>query len=146
VTGVCSARNVELVRSLGADHVVDYHQASFTEGDEKYDVVFDCVGNQRFAECRRVLTERGVVVSVTTSVSGALRGAAGNLCRAQRDAQVFVAIPSAEHLAWIAERVAEGRYRAVLDRRFPLAEVRAAHEYSETGRARGKITLEMPPD
>src|SRR5690606_26837631 len=102
----------------------------------------DCVGNQRFAECRRVLTERGVFVSVTTSVSGALRGAAGNLFRAQRDAQVFVAIPSAENLAWIAERVAEGRYRPVLDRRFPLAEVRAAHEYSETGRARGKITLE----
>src|SRR5690606_41337965 len=67
----------------------------------------DCVGNQRFAECRRVLTERGVFVSVTTSVSGALRGAAGNLFRAQRDAQVFVAIPSArseEHTSELQSR------------------------------------------
>jgi NADPH:quinone reductase-like Zn-dependent oxidoreductase len=144
VTGVCSARNTDLVRSLGADHVVDYHEADFAEGDERYDVVFDCVGNKTFAACRRVLTERGVFVSVVTSPARLVAGAAVNLFRKQRDTQVLVAIPSASNLAWISARVAEGRYRAVLDRRFPLAEVRAAHEYSETGRARGKITLEMP--
>jgi NADPH:quinone reductase-like Zn-dependent oxidoreductase len=144
VTGVCSARNVDLVRSLGADHVIDYGEASFEKGDVSYDVIYDCVGNKTFAECQRVLTERGVFVTVTTNAVRVLTGAAQNLFRKKRDTQVFIAIPSASNLAWIAERVAEGRYRPVLDRRFPLAEVRAAHEYSETGRARGKITLEMP--
>lgn len=144
VTGTCSARNLELVRSLGADHALDYRAADFAAGDETYDVIFDCVGNKSFAECERVLRKGGVFVTVMTRAGRLLTAPARNLFRTKRDAQVFVAIPSAENLAWIADRVAEGRYRAVLDRRFPLEEVRAAHEYSETGRARGKITLEMP--
>jgi NADPH:quinone reductase-like Zn-dependent oxidoreductase len=145
VTAVCSARNADLVQSVGADHVIDYREVNFVERDETYDVIFDCVGNKSFAECRGVLREGGVFVSVVTSAARAVTGAVGNLFRNKRDTQVFVAIPSAANLAWIAERVAEGRYRPVLDRRFPLAEARAALEYSETGRARGKITLEMPP-
>lgn len=146
VTGVCSGKNAELVRSLGADHVVDYREEDFERRGEAYDVIFDCVGNKSFDGCRAALTSRGVFVTVMTSAGRLFLGSAKNLFRSQRDAQVFVAIPSAANLGWIAERVEEGRYRAVLDRRFPLAEVRAAHEYSESGRARGKITLEMPAE
>lgn len=145
VTGVCSARNVELVRGLGADHVVDYGQEDFTQGEVRYDVVFDCVGNLSFAQCRRVLTPRGVFVSVTTNAAGFVTGRVCNLFRSQRDAQILVALPSAPDLQWIAQQVDAGRYRPVIDRSFALSEIRAAHEYSGTGRARGKLVIEMPP-
>ena len=144
VTGVCSARNVELVRGLGADHVVDYGEEDFTHGSETYDVVFDCVGNLTFAHCARVLAQRGVFVSVTTNAAKFVTGRVCNLFRRQRDTQILVALPSAADLAWVAQQVDAGRYRPVIDRSFTLAEIRAAHEYSETGRARGKLVIEMP--
>lgn len=144
VTGVCSARNTELVRGLGADHVIDYEQGDFTAGDATYDVVFDCVGNRTLSECKGVLAPRGVFVSVTTNALKLLTGGLLNLFRGQRDTQILVAIPRASDLAWVNEQVAAGRYRPVMDRRFALADIRAAHEYSQTGRARGKITIEMP--
>lgn len=144
VTGVCSVRNVDLVRELGADAVIDYGEHDFARGDAQYDVILDCVGNKTFRECERVLAPRGVFVSIATNVGRVIAGTVANLFRRRRDTQLFVAIPSASDLAFIGEQVAAERYRPVLDRRFPLAEVRAAHQYSQTGRARGKITLEMP--
>ncbi|MBK7156834.1 MAG: NAD(P)-dependent alcohol dehydrogenase [Sandaracinaceae bacterium] len=144
VTGVCSARNKDLVRSLGADHVIDYEQGDFTASGGTYDVVYDCVGDRTLAECKGVLAPRGVFVSVTTDALKLVTGPVCNLFRRQRDTQILVAMPSASDLLWIAEQVAAGRYRPVMDRRFALADIRAAHEYSQTGRARGKITIEMP--
>ncbi len=144
VTGVCSTRNVDLVRGLGADEVIDYGRDDFAKGDVVYDVIVDCVGNKTFAECERVLSPRGVFVSIVTTAARVIAGTAANLFRRRRDTQVLVALPSSENLAWIGELVKAGRYRPVLDRRFPLADVRAAHEYSQTGHARGKITIEMP--
>lgn len=144
VTGVCSARNVDLVRGLGADDVIDYGARDFTEGPAEYDVVLDCVGTETLRRCERVLAPRGTFVSLATNAARVITGTVANLFRSRRDTQVFVALPSARNLAWIGEQVAAGRYRAVLDRRFPLAEIRAAHEYSQTGHARGKITIEMP--
>lgn len=144
VTGVCSARNLDFVRSLGAERVIDYGVTSFTDGPEAYDVIFDCVGNLTFESCRRALAPRGVFVSVVTDGKKLLTASIPNLFRGQRDAQVFVALPSGKRLAWIASLAEGGRYRAVVDRGFSLDEVRAAHEYSESRRARGKILLEMP--
>ncbi len=146
VTGVCSARNTALVRSLGADHVIDYEQGDFTTSNARYDVVFDCVGDRTLGGCKGVLAPRGVFVSVTTNAIKLVTGSLCNLFRRQRDTQILVAIPRATDLAWIAEQVAEGRYRPVMDRRFALADIRAAHAYSQTGRARGKITIEMPSE
>ena len=144
VTGVCSARNTELVRGLGADHVIDYEQGDFAAADATYDVVFDCVGNRTLSDCKGVLAPRGAFVSVTTNALKLLTGGLLNFFRGQRDTQILVAIPRATDLEWINEQVAAGRYRPVMDRRFALADIRAAHEYSQTGRARGKITIEMP--
>ena len=144
VTGVCSTRNVELVRGLGVDHVVNYDEGDFAAAGVTYDVIFDCVGNRSLADSKAALTPKGVFVSVTTSAGKLVTSTACNLFRAQRETQIVVAIPSQKDLDWVAEQVAAGRYRPVLDRSFPLAEIRAAHEYSETGRARGKITIEMP--
>ncbi|MCA9576960.1 MAG: NAD(P)-dependent alcohol dehydrogenase [Polyangiales bacterium] len=144
VTGVCSARNTERVRALGADAVVDYHEVDFAAGDTRYDVVFDCVGNRSFADSRAALTSRGVFASVTTAPGRFVLSRVSNLFRRQRATQILVALPRARDLAYVAEQVEEGRYRPVLDRRFSLEDIRAAHEYSESGRARGKITIEMP--
>lgn len=144
VTGVCSARNLELVRGLGVDHVLNYEEGDFAASGATYDVIFDCVGNRSLADSKAALAPSGVFVSVTTNAGKLVSSTVCNLFRAQRETQILVAIPSAKDLEWIAEQVAAGTYRPVLDRSFPLAEIRAAHEYSETGRARGKITIAMP--
>lgn len=143
VTGVSSARNLDLVHGLGADRVIDYGACDFESEDTTYDVVLDCVGNKTFRGCERVLAPHGAFVSIATDVVRIVTGSVANLFRRRRDTQVLVAIPSGTNLAWIGEQVAAGRYRAVLDRRFPLSQVREAHVYSQTGRARGKITLAM---
>lgn len=144
VTGVCSSRNLELVRGLGVDHVLNYEEGDFVASGATYDVVFDCVGNRSLADSKAALAPKGVFVSVTTNAGKLVSSTVCNLFRSQRETQILVAIPSQKDLDWIAEQVAAGTYRPVLDRSFPLAEIRAAHEYSETGRARGKITIEMP--
>ncbi len=144
VIGVCSGRNTELVRELGADQVVDYQRVDFTQASAAYDVVFDCVGNKSLADCRGALRERGAFVSVKTDPLKLVSTRVCNLFRRQRETQILVALPRAADLAYIAEQVSAGRYRPVLDRSFALADIRQAHEYSETGRARGKITIEMP--
>jgi NADPH:quinone reductase-like Zn-dependent oxidoreductase len=144
VTGVCSARNAALVRGLGADHVVDYGQEDFRQGDVTYDVVFDCVGNTTLAECAAVLSPRGAFASVKTDPLKLLSSRVCNLFRGQRDTQILVALPRASDLTWISGQVASGAYRPVIDRSFPLADIQQAHTHSESGRARGKLTIEMP--
>ena len=135
---------VALVRGLGVDHVVNYDEGDFAAAGVTYDVIFDCVGNRSLADSKAALAKKGVFVSVTTNAGKLVTNGVCNLFRAQRETQIIVAIPSAKDLDWVAEQVAAGHYRPVLDRTFPLAEIRATHEYSETGRARGKITIEMP--
>ena len=144
VTAVCSARNEELVRSIGADAVINYHEEDFTQGKQTYDVVYDCVGTSSYKACKDVLEPRGVFVSVQTKPLKLITSAVHNRFRGKRDTQMILAIPSAKNLAWINEQVAAGYYRPVLDRRFSLEAIKDAHEYSQTGRARGKITIEMP--
>jgi NADPH:quinone reductase-like Zn-dependent oxidoreductase len=149
VTGVSSTRNVELVRSLGADHVIDYTSEDYIAGGKKYDLILDNVGNNSPWKNRSVLTADGTLVMVG-GPGGDWIGPLGNPLAAlalspfvDQEFVVFMAQLNQQDLALLAELAQSGAVTPVIDRRFPLAEVPAAISYSEEGRARGKIVIDV---
>jgi len=148
VTGVCSTRNVEMVRSIGADQVVDYTQDDFTKSARRYDVVLDCVGNHSFSECRRVMNPGGVFVGAggTTDnwmigpLTGALKALVLSWFVSQRQVLVL-AKPSKEDLTFMGQLMAIGKVTPVIDKRYSLSEVPEAVRYLEAGHARGKVVI-----
>ena len=125
VTGVCSTANLELVRSLGADRVIDYTQQDFTEGDETYDVVFDAVDKLSSARAKRPLKETGVYLNVNKD-----SGSGGG---------------SPEDLVFLKELIETGKVRTVIDRRYPLEEIVEAHMYVEKGHKKGHVVVTVAP-
>ena len=150
VTGVCSARNTELVQSLGADHVIDYTKDDFTKGDQRYDVVIDNVANHSLSESRRVLTPNGIYVMVGGG-SANEQGFVGALGKALNAAiysrfikqkmGMMMAQPSTKDLTLLAEMVESGKLKPVIDRTYKLSELPAAIAYLEEGHARGKVVI-----
>jgi len=150
VTGVCSTRNVDLVRSLGADHVVDYTQEDFTRGDRRYDLLLDIAGTRSFAACRRVLTPGAKVVVIGAPKDPPMLGplrhiAAMRLASVRSGHQVifFVAKPNRADLGTLGDLIESGKIRPVIDRRYGLDEVTDAFRYLAEGHARGKIVLTL---
>lgn len=145
VTGVCSTRNVEMVRSLGADHIVDYTQADFTRHGKRYDLVFDAVGNCSVADYKRVLTPSGnaVVVGFTTMLRMLGVMLFGMLTTRTSDRKIgpMLAKPTQDDLNSLREMVEAGTITPVIDRHYPLIEAAEAIRYLETGRARGKVVV-----
>ncbi len=148
VTGVCSSRNVDLVRSLGADRVIDYTRQDFTQGWERYDVIFDSAGGHSFFECRRVLNPKGIHIAVggprNQSMIGALAGALATLAFSWFVSQKFVLVlarSSHEDLTTLAELMSSGKVTPVIDRSYRLSEAREAVRYLEEGHARGKVVI-----
>jgi NADPH:quinone reductase-like Zn-dependent oxidoreductase len=150
VTGVCSTRNVELVRSLGADHVIDYTRADFTQGDVRYDVILDNVGNHSYFALANVTQPDGVIVTVGgTNKTGWL----GPLTRIAWRAVVrhfidpampfYIAKGNQPDLEYLAGLAREGKLRTAIDRRYPLEETRQALEYIGSQRARGKVIVTL---
>lgn len=140
VTGVCSHRNVDLVKALGADSVINYEETDFTEENTEYDVVYDAVGNRSFRSVRKVLPGSGRYVTTDISTSRLLEISGSRLWPGP-SANVVVVQPSGDDLREIAELLAEESLRPVVDRTYPLDEAAEAHEYSESHRASGKIVL-----
>jgi len=154
VTGVCSTRNVELVRSLGADHVIDYTQQDFTQGGTQYDVVMDNVVNRGILEVRRVLTPTGKLILIggggidASPWYGAFKAPIKALVVSwfvDQDMEMFISHYSGEDLTAIAGLMETGTVIPVLDRTYPLAEIADAMRYLEAGRARGKVVVTMEP-
>ena len=150
VTGVSSTRNLELVRSLGADSVIDYTQADYTTADVKYDMILDNVGNHGFLANRRALAAAGkyVLIGGGGPDDGRWIGPMINPVKAmllspfiKQDMQVLFANLSRDDLAELARLMAVGQVTPVIDRRYSLAEVPEAIRYLETGRARGKVII-----
>ena len=149
VTAVTRTENVDMVRSIGADEMIDYQKEDFAERGRKYDTLFDIGGNRRLIECRRVLTPQGTLVVVG--------GPAGRwLAPMTRILQALVLSPlvsqrlvpclsknSAADLALLKELAEDGRIRPVIDRRYPLREAAAALAYVATGQARGKVIIDI---
>ncbi len=148
VTGVCSTRNLDLVRSIGADRVIDYTQEDFTEGGQRYDLIFDAVGNHSLSSGRRVLGPRGVWVMAgapsNAGVIDVLTGLVGALVLSQIQSQKmlpFLARANREDMAIIGDLIATGKVTPVIDRRYRLSEAAEALRYSEEGHARGKVVI-----
>jgi NADPH:quinone reductase-like Zn-dependent oxidoreductase len=148
VTGVSSTRNLELVRSLGADHVVDYTREDVTRGPRRYDLVIQLAGTASPAALRRVLTPRGTLLLSSGESESRWFGPFGRMIRAvalspfvgQRLAP-FEAKPSSDDLQVLTELIESGRLAPVIDRTYPLRDTPEAIRYLETGRARGKVVL-----
>lgn len=155
VTGVCSTRNVELVHSLGADRIIDYRKVNYTEQDEKYDVIVDNVSNHGFLANRRALTPSGKYVQIGGGgpEEGKWIGALITLIKApllspfiSQEMGFFLAEGNAKDLSEIGGLIGSGRVRPVIDRHYALREVPEAIRYLETGRARGKVIITLPPE
>ncbi len=146
VTGVCTT-NLELVRSLGADHVIDYEKEDFTRSGERYDVVFDAVCNRSLADCRRVLAPEGTLVLVGAGEGRWIRPVAralGAILRsrfARQKLVPFIAQRSADDLDLLRELIEAGKVTPVVDRQYPLQEVPEAIRYLEEGHAQGKVVI-----
>jgi len=150
VTGVCSIRNVDLVRSIGADHVIDYTRDDFTRTGRHYDVVLDLVGNRSLSELRRALTPTGTLILSGGGVSkgGSLIGPIGLIIRAQALSRfvrhrlvIFTATPSKDNLATLRELAESGKITPIIDRTYPLAAAPDAIRYLEAEHARAKVVI-----
>lgn len=152
VTGVCGTRNMDMVRSLGAERVIDYTQQDFTQSGQPYDLILDCVGNHSLSEYRRVLNPNGICV-----IAGAPRNAAGFFLVRTLTTPVlswfvsqkfvmFIAKINKEDLTIMGELMAAGKVTPVIDKRYSLSEVPEAIRYLEEGHARGKVVITLGYD
>ena len=142
VTGVCSSRNGELVRSIGADHVVDYTQEDFTQSGRRYDLILDNVGNRSFADCGRALTPQGRLLPNTGHAGlGYVVKAFIRSLFMRRQGRPFVSIPNNEDLVVLKELIEAGKVTPVIDRTYPLRETSEAFRYLDKGHARGKVVI-----
>ena len=148
VTGVCSTQKVEMVRSIGADHVIDYTQEDFAEGDQRYDVILDIGGNSSLSRLRRALAQRGTLVIVGGEGGGRWLGGTDRQLRAMMLSPVvgqklgtFVNKENHEDLLVLKELIESGKVTPVIDRTYPLARVPEAIRYLEEGHAQGKVVI-----
>ena len=141
VTGVCSTRNLELVRSIGADHVIDYTREDFTKKDRRYDLIFDTVGNLSISGCKRVLSPNGICSVAGFTTMSHLFGVM--LFGGAKVGMMETAISNKKDLLFLKELLDVGKIVPVIDRQYPLSETAEAIRYLETGRARGKVVIKV---
>ena len=149
VTGVCSTRNMEMVRSIGADHVIDYNKQDFTGTEKRYDVVFDLVGSPSLSACRSALNPGGILV-MSAGGDGRWIGPIGRILKAivtgpfvKNKMKPFVASPNTADLDELRDLIEAGKLSPVIDRRFTLPEVPEAMRLQGEGHARGKKIIVM---
>jgi NADPH:quinone reductase-like Zn-dependent oxidoreductase len=142
VTAVCDTKNVELVRSLGADHVVDYLQEDFTKNGKTYDVIFDAVGKHSFRRCRRSLKPGGLFIETDLGFMWHVPLVVlATRWLGDKKAVLGMAKYTKEDVLFLKELIEAGKYRAVIDRRYPLEDVVEATRYVETGQKTGNVVL-----
>jgi NADPH:quinone reductase-like Zn-dependent oxidoreductase len=148
VTGVCSTRNEELVRSLGADQVIDYTQQDFTQSGRKYDLIFQLAGTSSPSHCRRALTAKGTLVLSSGESSGRWLGPVDRIIKAKvlspfvsQKLGSFLAKSNQADLQFLKELIEAGKVKPVIDRTYPLSETPEAIRYLEEGHARGKVVI-----
>lgn len=148
VTGVCSTRNVDLVRSIGADHVIDYTRDDFTRSAQRYDLLFDCVGNRPLSACRRVMTPKATFVAVGVRPGGRWVGPLPYLVTllvsswfVSQKVVFFVASIRSDDLVVLRELIEANKATPTIDRRYTLSEAPEAIRYLKEGHARGKVVI-----
>jgi 2-desacetyl-2-hydroxyethyl bacteriochlorophyllide A dehydrogenase len=142
VTGVCSSKNLDFVKSLGADSLIDYTQQDFTKISEQYDIVFDAVGKQTFDNCKKVLKSNGIYVTTLPNLQNMISIGLTSLFGSQK-AKFILAQPNTADLLYLNELIEAGKLRVVIDCTYPLQELAAAHIYSQSERAKGKIVIRI---
>ena len=152
VTGVCSTRNLELVRSLGADHVIDYTKENFAKSEQRYDVILDNVPNHSLSECRRILTPKGkyVMIGGGGPNEGRWIGPFGRVIHTlllspfiSQQMGMMLADANQKDLTVLADMMQSGKVKPVIDRTYKLSEVPQAIRYLEQGHARGKVIISV---
>ncbi len=147
VTGVCSAGNVEMVRSIGADHVIDYTREDFTKGGPRYDVILDNVASHSLSKTRRALKPDGVLLPSSGHAGmGWLIAAALSAFFVRQQGSPFVAATTDKDLVALGELIDTGRATPVIDRTYPLSDTADAFRYLDEGHAWGKVVIAMAPD
>jgi NADPH:quinone reductase-like Zn-dependent oxidoreductase len=148
VTGVCSTKNVEMVRSIGADRTIDYTQEDFTKGGQRFDLIFDCVGNHSLTACRRVLNPKGIYIAVggpsgRWMIGVMVRAIIAPVLSLFVGQKLIMALMrrSKEDLIIMRELMKNGKVTPVIDRSYRLSEVPEAIRYLEKGHARGKVAI-----
>jgi NADPH:quinone reductase-like Zn-dependent oxidoreductase len=151
VTAVCSSRNVEQARSMGADHVIDYTKEDFTQGEQRYDIIFDNVGNHSIAERRRVLTPNGICVLAGMGSAGKHEGQFPRIAGSLKASIVspfipqkfkgFIAKTLQADLIALRDLMQQGKLTPVIDRQYPMSETAEALRYLEEGHARAKVVI-----
>ena len=139
VTGVCSTRNVALLKSLGADTVIDYTQEDFTKTGETYDIIFDAAGKTTFSQCKSSLKNKGYYLH-TVMVGAEMKGLWYSMTT---DKHVIggTAVPHAEALVFLKELSETGRLKPVIDRCYPLEQIVEAHRYVDQGHKKGNVVI-----
>jgi NADPH:quinone reductase-like Zn-dependent oxidoreductase len=152
VTAVCSTRNTELVRSIGADHVVDYSREDFTRIGQRFDLLFDCVGNRSLFECRRVLTPTAIIVPCGARPGGRWIGPLPTLLKllvssrfVKQKVVFFIASVGTDDLNVLKTLIEAGQVTPVIDRRYTLDQAHDAIAYLKEGHAKGKVVLLLRP-
>lgn len=142
VTGVCSTANVELVRSLGASHVIDYTHEDFTRNGETYDVIVDTVGTAPFSRCKASLKKGGRLLMVLAGLPDMLQAPWVSMTGSKKvvAGPVTVRVEDLHFLAGLAE---VGKFKPVIDRRYPFEQIAEAHRYVDTGRKKGNVVITL---
>ena len=140
VTGVCSTTNLELVRSIGADSVIDYTKEDFTKMGQSYDIIFDVVAKSSFSKCKGSLSPSGAYVTTIFGLRPLLRKYWVSLTTSKKMAP-FLLKPKKEDLVFMKNLIEDGKVTSVIDRRYPLKRTAEAHAYVEKGHAKGKVII-----
>ncbi|BBI30940.1 NAD(P)-dependent alcohol dehydrogenase [Cohnella abietis] len=144
VTGVCSASNVELVKSLGADKVIDYTKEDFTRNDQSYDVIFDAIGKSSFSRCKGALKKSGVYLTTVPALGTMLQVLWTSKIGSKK--AMFTAAglrQNKENLVFLTELAEAGKIKSVIDRLYPLEQMAEAHKYVEKGHKKGNVVVTM---
>ena len=136
VTGICSTRNVDMVRSIGANHVIDYTREDFTQSGQRYDLILDNVANHSFSDYRRALTPQGVLLPNSYVIRAFVLSVF-----VRQQGRPYIAIPNNEDLVVLKELVESGKVTPVIDKTYPLSETPEAFRYLNEGHARGKVVI-----
>ncbi len=140
VTGLCSTTNLELVKSLGADKVIDYTQEDLAKSGETYDVIFDTVGKSPFSGCIRSLNKEGIYLQANPSLSMIIRGKWTSMTSSKKVITMMMR-ESIEDLVFLKELIEAGKIKSVIDRRYPLERIAEAHRYVDKGHKKGNVVI-----
>ena len=140
VTGVCSTRNLDMVRSIGADHVIDYTKEDFTQSEQRYDLILDIVANHSTSEYMRALTPKGSYVAVAFNPNSLFLGSLISKAEGKK-ASSLAAKSNVKDIVFVKELIEAGKVVSVIDRRFPLSEVAEAVRYYGEGHPSGKVVI-----